>query len=125
MLRFDKAINLSLLFKFILSVRSNNALWGSDVSLFLEFINTVLIFVLYLYWIRDIVKYLYTFWVIYFAKYKEHMICLISVSQFSDVLPACTCAIAIGNLWSTYLGLNILSPSPLVALCFASDASKE
>ena len=40
-LRSDKAIYSSLFFKFILSVRLNNSLWGSDVSLLLEFVNTV------------------------------------------------------------------------------------
>ena len=33
-----------------------------------------------------------------FARCKEYMICLISLSKFSDVLPAFTCARAIGNL---------------------------
>ena len=41
---------------------------------------------------------LYTFLVISFARYKEYMICLISFSKFLDVLPAFTCARAIGNL---------------------------
>ena len=41
---------------------------------------------------------LYTFLVISFARYKEYMICLISFSKFSDVLPGFTCARAIGNL---------------------------
>ena len=51
------------------------------------------------------------------------MICLISFSKFSDVLPAFTCARAIGNLSSICLGVNILShvakserrPSPCAA----------
>ena len=33
-----------------------------------------------------------------FARYKEYMICLISFSKFSDVLPAFTCASVICNL---------------------------
>ena len=35
-----------------------------------------------------------------FAQYKKYIICLIShsKSKFSDVLPAFTCARAIGNL---------------------------
>ena len=33
-----------------------------------------------------------------FARYKECMICLISFSKFSDVLPAFTCVRAIGSL---------------------------
>ena len=36
------------------------------------------------------------------------MICLVSCSKFSDVLPALTCARAIGNLSSICLGANIL-----------------
>ena len=51
---------------------------------------------------------LYTFLVISFAQYKEYTICLISLSKFSDVLLAFTCARAIGNLWSISLGVNIL-----------------
>ena len=52
---------------------------------------------------------LYTFLVISFARYREYIICLISFSKFSDVLPAFTCTSDIGNLWSIYLGINILS----------------
>ena len=37
------------------------------------------------------------------------MICLISFNKFSDVLPAFTCASAIGNLCSICSGVNILS----------------
>ena len=67
----------------------------SDVSLFLEFITieSVLFY--------NVIKYmilLYTFLVICFAGYKEYIICLISFSKFSDVLPAFTCARTIGNL---------------------------
>ena len=51
---------------------------------------------------------LYTFLVISFPQYKEYMICVISISTFLDVLPAFTCARAIGNLWSTCFGVNIL-----------------
>ena len=49
MLRLDRATNLSLLFKFILSVRLSISLRRSDVLLILEFINIVSIFALYLY----------------------------------------------------------------------------
>ena len=41
---------------------------------------------------------LYTVLVISFAQYKEYMVCLISFTKLSDVLPAFTCASAIGNL---------------------------
>ena len=33
--------------------------------------------------------------------------------MYSDVLPAFTCAAAIGNFWSNCLGVNVLSPSPI------------
>ena len=41
---------------------------------------------------------LYTFFVIYFDLYKEYTICLISFNKRSELLPAFTCARAIGNL---------------------------
>ena len=41
MLRFDKATYLSILFKFILSVRWSNSQRRSDFPLFLEFIHIV------------------------------------------------------------------------------------
>ena len=41
MLRFDKTTYFSLLFKFILYSVLSISLWGSDVLLFLEFINIV------------------------------------------------------------------------------------
>ena len=140
MLRFDKARYLSLLFKFILSGRLSNSLWGSDVLLFSEFINIVSI--LFYNFIEFIIL-LYTFLVISFARYKEYMICLISFSKFSDVLIDFTCARAIGNLWSICLGLNILrfewsetllqamladrvgTPLPWIVFYLASDAIVE
>ena len=57
MLRFDVATNLSLLF---ISVRLSNSLRGSDVLLFLEFMNMVFIFVFYVFWIHFIVVYLFS-----------------------------------------------------------------
>ena len=51
---------------------------------------------------------LYTVLVISFARYKKYMICLISFSKLSDVLPVFTCARAIGNLSSICLGVSIL-----------------
>ena len=116
MLRFDRATYLSLLFTYILSVRLSNSPWRSDVSLFLEFTNIVSTLMNLLY--CDIL-----FLVIYFARYREHIIWRISFSRFSDVLPPFTWARAIGNLWSICLGVNILihvaksekCPSPLVA----------
>ena len=49
---------------------------------------------------------LYTFLVIFFARYKEDMIYLVSFSKFSDVLATITCATTIGNLWSICLGIT-------------------
>ena len=102
---FDKATYLSLLSKFILNVRLSNNLWRSDVSLFLKFINIVSIL---FYNFFEFIILLYTFLVITFSRYKKYIIWLISFSKFSDVLPAFTCATALGNLWSISLGLNIL-----------------
>ena len=95
MLRFDRATYLSFLFKFIFSERFSNSLLGSDVLLFLEFINIVSI--LFCNFIEFTIL-LYTFLVISFAWYKKYMICLISFSKFSDELTAFTCASAIGDL---------------------------
>ena len=56
---------------------------------------------------------LYTFLAISFARYKGYMICN-KFNKFSDVLPAFTCTIAIGNLGNLLLlvriclGVNIL-----------------
>ena len=55
---------------------------------------------------------LYNFSVISFAEYKEYTICLVIFSKFSDVLPAFTCASAIGNVWRICLLVNIFSPLP-------------
>ena len=41
---------------------------------------------------------LYTFLVISFSQYKKYIICLISFSKFSDVLPAFTCASTSSNI---------------------------
>ena len=41
MQRFDKAAYFSLLFKFILSERLSDSMWGSNVLLFSECINIV------------------------------------------------------------------------------------
>ena len=118
MLRFDKATYLSLLFKCILSVKLTDSLWGSDVLLFSEFINIVSILVNNF---MEFIILLYTFLVTYFSWYKEYMIWQISFSKFSDVLSAFTCATAVGNLWSIWLGVNILSPSTRFTLNLASD----
>ena len=57
----------------------------------------------------------------YILLYRKYVIFLISFSKFSDVLPAFNFASAIGNLWSIYLGVNILRPSPYFVLLLASD----
>ena len=78
---------------------------GSDVPLFLEFVNIVSIV---FYKLTEIITFLNIFLVISFVRYKEYMICPTSFRKFSDVLPAFTCASAIGNLFSIGLGANIL-----------------
>ena len=47
-------------------------------------------------------------WFYTFPLYKEYMICLISFSKLSDVLPTFTCASAIGNLRNICFGVKIL-----------------
>ena len=71
MLRLDKATYLSIPFKYILSERLSNSLWGSEVLLYPEFMNIVSI--LY-YTFIEFITLLYTFLVIYYAQYKEYMI---------------------------------------------------
>ena len=93
-------------FKFILSERFSNNLWGSDVLLFSEVLNIVSI--LFYNFIEFIIL-LYTFLVTSFSQCKKYVICLISFSKFSDVLLTFPCAKAIGNLWSNWSGVNILS----------------
>ena len=95
MLRVDKLTYLSLLFKSNLPERSSNSLWQSDVLLFSEFIN-IASFLFYNF-IEFFILW-YTFSEISFARCKKYMICLISFSKLSDVLPAFTWARAIGNL---------------------------
>ena len=43
------------------------------------------------------------------------------INKCSELLAAFTCAIAIDNLWTICLGVNILSPVPCFDLCLASD----
>ena len=71
MLGFDKATYLSHLFKFVLYVTLSSNLWGSDVSLFLEFINILSIL---FYNFIEFIMLLYTFLVISFAWYKKYII---------------------------------------------------
>ena len=77
MLRLDKATYLSLLFKFILSERLINSLWGSDVSVFSELMEIAS--VLFYNFVKFIIL-LYTFLAISFARYKEYEIYLILFS---------------------------------------------
>ena len=46
----------------------------------------------------DLVMIFYAFLVICLDWYREYKICLISFSKLSELLPAFTCARAIGNL---------------------------
>ena len=94
---------LQLIFKHIYHFLSIS-LWGSDVLLFPELINIVSIL---FYNIIEFIILLYTFPVIFFARYKKYITCLISFSKFPDVLPTITCARTIGNLGSICLGLSI------------------
>ena len=118
MLRFATATYLSILFNSILSERLSNSLWGSDVLLFLEFINIV--YTLFYNFI-EFIKLLYTFLVISFFQYKEYMIWK---NSFNLMLPAFTCASANGNLWRIYLKVNISSPFPYFDLYLALDSKK-
>ena len=122
MLRFDKATYVSLLFKFILSERLSSSLWGSDVLLFLEFINMVSTLSLELYWIHYIV--IYFFSNLFCSIQLEYIICLILLSKFSNVLPVFTCASVVSSLWNICLGNNVSSPSPYFALYLASNSKK-
>ena len=70
----------------------------------------------------EFITLLYTFLVISFDHYTEYTICLISFNNFSDVLPAFTCASAISNLGSICLGVNIFRPSACFVLYLDSDA---
>ena len=72
----------------------------------------VLILLLYLYWIHNTVIYFFSN---FLCSDKEYTICLISFNKYSDVLSAFICARAIGNLWSNYLGVNILNPLSFVS----------
>ena len=84
--------------------------------------NSYIVSILFYNFIQFIIL-LYTFLVISFARYREYIICLISFSKFLDVLPASTCASAIGNLSRMCFEANIFSrvaksegrPSPFVA----------
>ena len=126
MLRFDKAIIFSPILKSNLLVSFNIKTCGLDVLLFPKFINIVsIVYRLHLqlesvrhvrYWI-DLIMLFYTFLVICFDWYKEWTISPILLNKLSELLPAFTCARAIGNLWSICLGVNILSPAPLVLSC--------
>ena len=82
--------------------------WGSAALLFPELMNIVLIL---FYNLVVFIILLYTFLVTLFFE-TFCLICVTSFSKFSDVLPAFTCASAIGNLWSICLGVNILNPFP-------------
>ena len=67
-----KATHLSVLFKFILPETLRKSLQGSNVLLFLEFINMVhVVSILFCNFIEFIVL-LYTFLVIFVSRYKKY-----------------------------------------------------
>ena len=70
MLRFDKAIYLSIPFKFILPKRLSNSLRGSDVYLFSEFLNIV--FILFYNFVEFTIL-LHNFWQFLFPNKKEYI----------------------------------------------------
>ena len=104
MLRFAKAITFLPMLKSNILVSFNSKTCGLDVLVFSEFIYIVSIF----YTLMDLIM-LHTFLVICLDWYKDYTICIISFNKLSELLPAFTCASAIGNLWSIYLGVSILS----------------
>ena len=67
----------------------------------------------------------YTFLVISFALFKEYMICRISFSSFSNILPVFTCESIISNLWRICFGGSILITSPWNVLYLAEDTIEE
>ena len=94
---------------------------NTDTFSAVEFINIVCIFILRLYWIR--------YFLIYFFRnffcLIQCMVCLISLSKSSDVVPAFTCAIVIGNILNIWSVVNILSLSPYFVLYLDSDSILE
>ena len=76
----------------------------SEVLLFFEFINIVLILC---YICIEFILSLHILLVISFDWHKEYIICLILLSKFSDILPAFTYAGTMGNLWNICLEFNI------------------
>ena len=64
-----------------------------------------------MHWFDYVIVYFFSY---FFYWYSEFTICLISFNRFSELLPAFTCARAIGNLWSSCLGVIILSSVPFV-----------
>ena len=111
MLRFDKAIIFLPILKSNLLLSFNNKTCDLGVLLFSEFVNAVSTFIHI--WVQfyciDLIMLLHTFLVICFDWYKEQTICIISFNKLSELLSAFICERAIGNLWSIYLGCNILS----------------
>ena len=101
MLRFNKAAYLSPIFNSSLSERLSNNLWGSDVLLFLEFLNKV--FILFYNFI-DLIILLYTFLVLSFARYKEYTIWHILFIKFPDVLPVFTSAKELNSFKQLFRG---------------------
>ena len=76
------ATYLSLPFNFISCVSLRNSLWGSDVLLFLEFINIVSTLLLLCYNFSKFIVLLYTFLVIFFLKAKNIWFALFHLANF-------------------------------------------
>ena len=64
---------------------------------------------------------LHTFLVISFAGYREYIVCLISFSKFSDVLPAVTCERAIGLEVSILSGVAKSEGRPFPCVAFIGN----
>ena len=88
----------------VISLWTSISLFESEVLLFFEFINIVLIFY---YVCIEFILSLYILLIIPFDWHKEYINCLISLSKFSDILPTFTYARTTGNLWNICLGFNI------------------
>ena len=107
MLRYDRTTYLSLLFKFTLSEKLINSQCESDVLLFLESMNIVFIFVLYLYWINYII--IYFFSNLFCSIQRIHDNYIITSQLYYLLLPAQELLV----IFEAFVyGLNILSLSP-------------
>ena len=112
MQRFYKAILFSPLLKSNLSVNLSIKTWSRSFNVF-----RVHKYSTHFYNCIDLIMLLYKFLVISFDWYKEQTICLILFNNFSELLPAFTCATAIGNLWSIFFR-SLYFKSCSILFCF-------